>query len=91
MAKDDVRWMKKALTEAAKGWGTTNPNPMVGAVIVRNGRLLGAGHHVRAGSAHAEVNAITACRGKDLRRATIYVTLEPCSTTGRTPPCFGEL
>ncbi|MBQ9337950.1 MAG: bifunctional diaminohydroxyphosphoribosylaminopyrimidine deaminase/5-amino-6-(5-phosphoribosylamino)uracil reductase RibD [Lentisphaeria bacterium] len=87
MAQDDVRWMKKALAEAAKGWGTTSPNPLVGAVVVRNGRLLGAGHHVRAGCAHAEVNAIAACGRKDLRGATIYVTLEPCSTTGRTPPC----
>jgi len=87
MESDDVRWMKRALREAAKGWGTTSPNPLVGAVIVRNGRLLGAGHHVRAGEAHAEVNAIAACGGKSLRGATIYVTLEPCSTHGRTGPC----
>ena len=87
MGSDDVRWMKRALREAAKGWGTTSPNPLVGAVIVRNGRLLGAGHHVRAGEAHAEINAIAACGRKSLRGATIYVTLEPCSTYGRTGPC----
>ena len=87
MAKNDVRWMKKALSEAAKGWGTTNPNPMVGAVIVRDGRLLGKGYHICPGLPHAEVNAIESCRGMDLRGATLYVTLEPCSTTGRTPPC----
>ena len=87
MLPEDVRWMKKALTEAAKGWGTVSPNPLVGAVIVRNGVLLGAGHHVQAGSAHAEVNAIAACGKKSLRGATIYVSLEPCCTFGRTPPC----
>ena len=87
MQPEDVRWMKKALSEALKGWGTTNPNPMVGAVVVRNGRLLGAGHHVRAGSAHAEVNAIASCGGRSLKGATIYVSLEPCCTYGRTPPC----
>ena len=87
MLPEDIRWMKKALSEAVKGWGTTSPNPMVGAVIVRRGVLLGAGHHVKAGSAHAEVNAIAACGRKSLRGATIYVTLEPCCTYGRTPPC----
>ena len=87
MRPEDVRWMKKALSEAVKGWGTTSPNPLVGAVVVRRGILLGAGHHVRAGSAHAEVNAIAACGRKSLRGATIYVTLEPCCTCGRTPPC----
>lgn len=84
---DDCRWMKKALREAEKGWGTTNPNPMVGAVIVRGDILLGTGYHIKAGSGHAEVNAIAACHGQDLRGTTLYVTLEPCCTYGRTPPC----
>ena len=87
MATDDVRWMKSALREAAKGWGTTNPNPLVGAVIVKNGKLLGKGYHIKAGGPHAEVNAIAACGRKSLKGATIYVTLEPCCTFGRTPPC----
>ena len=87
MMNEDVRWMKRALKEALKGWGTTSPNPLVGAVIVKNGSLLGAGYHAKAGQAHAEVNAIAACSGKSLRGATIYVTLEPCCTWGRTPPC----
>ena len=87
MMNEDVRWMKRALKEALKGWGTTSPNPLVGAVIVKNGSLMGAGYHAKAGQAHAEVNAIAACSGKSLRGATIYVTLEPCCTWGRTPPC----
>ncbi|MBO4633504.1 MAG: bifunctional diaminohydroxyphosphoribosylaminopyrimidine deaminase/5-amino-6-(5-phosphoribosylamino)uracil reductase RibD [Lentisphaeria bacterium] len=87
MLSEDVRWMKKALNEARKGWGTTSPNPLVGAVIVRNGTLLGLGHHVKAGSAHAEVNAIKACGTQSLNGATLYVTLEPCCSFGRTPPC----
>ena len=79
--------MRLALREARKGWGSTSPNPLVGAVIVRDGIVLGKGYHVRAGEGHAEVNAIAACAGKDLRGATIYVTLEPCCTRGRTPAC----
>ncbi len=78
--------MKKALALARKGVGRTSPNPPVGAVIVKDGAVVGQGFHERAGEAHAEVNAITdggeACRG-----ATIYVTLEPCNHTGKTPPC----
>ena len=87
MSSDDVRWMKTALREAAKGWGSTSPNPLVGAVIVRNGKLLGKGYHIKPGGPHAEVNAIAACGRKSLKDATIYVTLEPCCTFGRTPPC----
>ena len=84
---DDVKWMRLAIRLAKRGLGTTSPNPMVGAVTVRNGRLLGQGWHVRAGEGHAEVNAIRDAGRKKLRGATLYVTLEPCSTTGRTPPC----
>ena len=82
----DHDWMTLALAEAAKGVGRTRPNPPVGAVIVRDGVCLGKGYHRRAGGPHAEVAALRACR-EDPAGATLYVTLEPCSTQGRTPPC----
>lgn len=88
---DDVRWMRLALTEAERGLGRTAPNPPVGAVIARDGRLLGTGWHRAAGRPHAEREAIAdalARHGREaLRGAALYVTLEPCSTHGRTPPC----
>ncbi len=73
------------------GEGLTLPNPRVGAVLVRGGKIIGEGHHPRAGSAHAEVNAVADAekRGRNVEGATLYVTLEPCSTQGRTPPCTG--
>lgn len=90
-APTDETWMQLALEEAYKGFGTTSPNPPVGAVIVRNGELLGKGHHVKAGQPHAEREALADVRrqgrGEELKGATIYVTLEPCSSYGRTPPC----
>ena len=86
MADADIRWMRRALTLARRGEGTTRPNPPVGAVIVRGGRKLGEGWHHGAGLAHAEVEAVGACAATP-RGATLYVTLEPCSTQGRTPPC----
>lgn len=80
--------MGRALIEARKGAGLTSPNPAVGAVIVKSGRVLAAGHHRAAGSPHAEIEAIRALKSPDLAAgATLYVTLEPCSTHGRTPPC----
>ncbi len=83
--------MRLALDEARKGLGRTAPNPPVGAVIVRNGQLLGKGWHRAAGQPHAEREAIADAKrqhGEEaLRGATIYITLEPCSTTGKTPPC----
>lgn len=80
--------MRKALALARKGRGTTSPNPMVGAVIVKNGCLLGSGWHERAGKPHAEIRAFQSLKDpEEARGATLYVTLEPCSTTGRTPPC----
>ena len=88
--KSDIQWMHRALELAARGRGHTSPNPMVGAVLVDvTGRLLGEGWHHRAGEAHAEVNAIADAvgRGNSIQGATLYVTLEPCSTTGRTGPC----
>ena len=81
--------MRRALALASRGYGGTSPNPMVGAVIVRGGKIIGQGWHRKAGEAHAEVNAIAAAKraGESLPGATIFVTLEPCSTYGRTPPC----
>jgi len=83
---DDRYFMKMALALAEKGRGSTSPNPMVGAVVVQDGRVVGKGWHQRAGEAHAEVNAIHDA-GSLSKGATIYVTLEPCNHTGRTPPC----
>jgi diaminohydroxyphosphoribosylaminopyrimidine deaminase/5-amino-6-(5-phosphoribosylamino)uracil reductase len=84
---DDSEWMGLALEEARKGIGHTAPNPPVGAVIVKNGVLLGQGWHRAAGQPHAEREALADARGKDVSGSTVYITLEPCSTHGRTPPC----
>ena len=84
MNRDELH-MRQALALARKGYGRTSPNPMVGAVVVKGGRVRGEGWHRRAGAAHAEVAAMEAAG--DCRGATLYVTLEPCSTEGRTPPC----
>lgn len=80
----DERFVGRALALAKRGAGKTSPNPMVGAVLVRNGRIIGDGWHKKAGGPHAEVNAL---RRGNARGATLYVTLEPCCTHGRTPPC----
>ncbi|MCI5124465.1 MAG: bifunctional diaminohydroxyphosphoribosylaminopyrimidine deaminase/5-amino-6-(5-phosphoribosylamino)uracil reductase RibD [Candidatus Electrothrix sp. AR5] len=92
--RPDTEYMRLAIKEAEKGLGRTSPNPCVGAVIVKNDQIIGQGYHRQAGTPHAEVNAITATadafdkgRGKSCAGATIYVTLEPCNHTGRTPPC----
>src|SRR5476649_1638325 len=88
-SKADLRFMRRALELARLGAGLTLPNPRVGAVLVREGRIIGEGFHKRAGAAHAEVNAVADAkrRGHAITGATLYVTLEPCSTHGRTPPC----
>lgn len=86
----DAKWMMQAIANASLSEGLTRPNPPVGAVIVRDGVLLGEGRHHRAGLEHAEVNALAAC-SSDPRGATAYVTLEPCSTHGRQPPCTEAL
>ncbi len=90
MTEQDCAHMAQALELAARGLYTTDPNPRVGSVIVRDGRVLGEGWHVRAGEPHAEVLALRAA-GPLARGSTVYVTLEPCSHTGRTPPCADAL
>ncbi len=82
--------MKRALTLARKGIGKTTPNPAVGCVIVRDGRIVGEGWHKKAGTPHAEVHAL-AMAGNAARGADVYVTLEPCCHTGKTPPCSDAL
>ncbi len=88
---DDRTWMRVALHEAGKGLGLTSPNPAVGAVIVKDDQILGRGWHRKAGEAHAEIHAIQDALSRHseeaLKAATLYVTLEPCSTTGRTGAC----
>ena len=85
---DDEKFMRAALREAQRGLGHTSPNPAVGAVIVRGGRIVARGFHRCAGKPHAEIEALAALKNPKLAvGATIYVTLEPCSTHGRTPPC----
>jgi diaminohydroxyphosphoribosylaminopyrimidine deaminase / 5-amino-6-(5-phosphoribosylamino)uracil reductase len=86
MSTADEAWMRHALELAERGRGSVEPNPLVGAVVVRAGQLVGAGWHQRFGEAHAEVNAL-AQAGAAARGATLYVTLEPCCHHGKTPPC----
>src|SRR5271170_5542352 len=85
----DAQFMRLALRLARRGGGATSPNPMVGAVLVKGGKIIGRGWHRRAGLPHAEIEALRDAqkRGHHPRGATLYVTLEPCSTHGRTPPC----
>ena len=83
---EDIRYMRRAIELALKGEGWAHPNPMVGAVIVKDGRVIGEGYHERCGELHAERNAI-ASLSESAEGATIYVTLEPCCHYGRTPPC----
>ena len=82
--------MRRALDLAERGWGQTSPNPMVGAVIVRDGVIVGEGWHETYGAAHAEVNAL-AMAGAAAEGATVYVSLEPCNHFGKTPPCADAL
>ncbi len=86
----DKKFMKLALDLAQKAEGYTSPNPMVGAVIVRNGRVIGQGYHKRVGSPHAEIEALKNAR-ENVEGATLYVTLEPCCHQGRTGPCVPEI
>ena len=87
---DDERYMHRCIQLARNGQQNAKPNPMVGAVIVADGRIIGEGYHVRCGEGHAEVNAFASVTPEDeplLKEATIYVSLEPCSHYGKTPPC----
>ena len=86
LTSDDGAWMRRALALALHGWGQTAPNPLVGAVVVRDGVVVGEGWHARHGGPHAEVMAL-AQAGDAARGAALYVTLEPCDHHGRTPPC----
>lgn len=83
---DDTEYMRQALKLARKGYGLTSPNPMVGAVVVKDGKVVGKGYHHRAGEPHAEVNALRDA-GQLASGTSLYVNLEPCCFQGRTPPC----
>ncbi len=87
---DDNYYMGIAIRLARRGIGKTSPNPMVGAVIVANGNIIGQGYHKRCGDHHAEINAINSVK-KNIKAPTFYITLEPCSHYGRTPPCVDAL
>lgn len=85
---EEEKYMRRCIQLAQNGLCNAAPNPMVGAVIVCDGKIIGEGYHVRCGEAHAEVNAIRSVKDESLlKRATIYVSLEPCSHYGKTPPC----
>ncbi|MET0602106.1 MAG: bifunctional diaminohydroxyphosphoribosylaminopyrimidine deaminase/5-amino-6-(5-phosphoribosylamino)uracil reductase RibD [Baekduia sp.] len=85
--ENDHEHLSRAIEIATRGRGRVHPNPVVGAVVVKDGAVLGEGWHAEYGGEHAEVNAIAACDGADLTGATIYVSLEPCCHQGKTPPC----
>lgn len=92
-ADESLRFMRLALRLARRAQGQTSPNPLVGAVLVKHGEIIGQGWHRRAGKPHAEIEALHDAerRGQRVKGATIYVTLEPCCTFGRTPPCTDAL
>lgn len=83
----EEKYMRRAIDLARRGEGWTSPNPMVGCVVVKNGQIVSEGWHERCGKNHAERNALLHCREEDAEGAELYVTLEPCCHTGRTPPC----
>ncbi len=86
VVREDEHWMRKVLRLAEKGRGKTSPNPMVGAILVKKGEVVGEGHHAKAGEAHAEIIALQ--RAKEIAKgATLYINLEPCAHYGKTPPC----
>ena len=90
VSEADRAWMRRAIALAERGWGRTAPNPMVGCVIVRDGEVVGEGWHTEYGRPHAEPEALRAA-GESARGATAYVSLEPCSHWGKTPPCTDAL
>ena len=85
--KSHEKYMRMALRQARKGLGRTSPNPAVGAVVVRDGKVIASGYHKRAGANHAEVEALNKIGGKGRKGDVLYITLEPCNHQGRTPPC----
>jgi diaminohydroxyphosphoribosylaminopyrimidine deaminase/5-amino-6-(5-phosphoribosylamino)uracil reductase len=87
LIETDKACLARAIELARNGAGKVKPNPVVGAVVARDGEVLGEGWHEQYGAAHAEVNAIEACGLADLTGATLYVSLEPCCHEGKTPPC----
>ena len=86
MVRDDEYWMRRALRLAEKGRGRTSPNPMVGAILVKDGNVVGEGYHMKAGEAHAEIVALQQA-GEEAKGAILYLNLEPCTHYGKTPPC----
>src|ERR1700679_3144983 len=86
MASRDIDFVKRALRLARRGFGRTSPNPMVGAVLVKHGKIIGQGWHHRAGEPHAEIQTLRAAK-QSPKGAPLFISLEPCSTHGRTPPC----
>lgn len=90
--EEDEKYMRRCIQLAQNGLSTTAPNPMVGAVIVCDGKIIGEGYHIRSGEGHAEVNAVRSVKDQSLlSQSTIYVSLEPCSHYGKTPPCADML
>src|SRR4030066_1239833 len=90
--ENDKKYMRIAINLAQKAKGFTGPNPVVGAVIVKGDKIISKGYHKKAGSAHAEIEAINACSNKaELKGSRMYVTLEPCSIYGKTPPCVDAI
>ena len=87
---DDEKWMKRALRLAEAGRGRTSPNPVVGAVLVKRGKVVGEGYHAKIGEAHAEIAALRQA-GEKARGAVLYLNLEPCTHYGRTPPCVPQV
>ena len=87
--ENDLNYMRQAIGLARRGCGMTSPNPVVGAVLVKGGKIIGRGWHRRAGGPHAEIEALRDAQkhGHNPRGSTLFVTLEPCCTHGRTPPC----
>ena len=90
VSAEDMRFLDRAVELGRRGWGRVSPNPMVGCVVVRDGEVVGEGWHRELGGPHAEVHAL-ADAGEAARDATLYVSLEPCAHTGRTPPCTRAL
>ncbi len=90
MKKDNTYYMELAIKQALKAKGKTSPNPLVGALVVKDGRIIGKGYHEKAGLPHAEIIALEEA-GKNAKGGTVYVTLEPCTHFGRTPPCVDRI